>query len=51
MAGVFDKPKATDDARKEVAENRSTISRYGQKGKDLWNRICPFQSLQFNTGK
>lgn len=47
MSGVFDKPKATDDARQEVEENRSTVSRYGQKVKSGWNTMCPFKSLQF----
>jgi predicted transcriptional regulator YheO len=48
MAGVFDTPKATDEARKEVAENRSTVSRYVQKTKAAWNKRCPFQSLKFS---
>lgn len=47
MAGVFDKPKATDEARQEVAENRSTVSRYVTKVKSGWNASCPFQSLKF----
>jgi hypothetical protein len=47
MAGVFDQPKATDEARKEVAENRTGVSRYVQKVKSGWNTMCPFKSLQF----
>lgn len=50
MVGVSD-TKATDQARKEVESNRSAISRYGQKGKAVWNAVCPFQSLKFKSVK
>ena len=48
---VFDQPKATDDARKEIVESRTGMSRYIPAIKSAWNERCPFQSLTFKMDK
>lgn len=48
---VFDQPKATDAARKEISESRTGMSRYIPAIKSAWNERCPFQSLKFKMDK
>lgn len=49
MASVFDKPKATDEARQEIEENRTDTGRYIPKIKSRWNELCPFPGLKFKV--
>jgi len=48
---VFDQPKATDDARKEIVESRTGMSRYIPAIKSAWNERCLFQSLKLKLDK
>lgn len=48
---VFDQPKATDEARTEINQNRTGISRYIPVIKSGWNERCPFKALQFKMDK